>query len=288
MLPRVLRPVLTLRGPTAAARLGPAPRRAFTAGTSGGVQEERRAGLLVIGNEILNGSISDVNLPFLARTLHNRGVDLVRCEFVRDDPDEIADRLLQIKKLVGPTGAVFTSGGIGPTHDDVTYDSIAGAYGVNCELHAPTVARMEDHYGSQGKELTPARLRMAKLPLGSEVIWTQGTWVPLAVIERTYILPGIPKLFQKMVNSALEQHPETFTGPTVFSRTMFTKTGEGDLAGSLSAIAERHPKADIGSYPNTGKDPDKDYTTKLVVISRDEELVKRVQEEILGAIDCFE
>jgi molybdenum cofactor synthesis domain-containing protein len=120
--------------------------------------------MVVIGDEVLTGSIADCNTPFLAKLLHSRGVDLVRAEFVPDCKRDIVETVLRLRERVGPDGFVFTSGGIGPTHDDITYESIAAAYGAELHLHQPTVERMAQHYSQRGVELNEARLRMARLP----------------------------------------------------------------------------------------------------------------------------
>ena len=111
------------------------------------------AALMIIGNEVLSGSIADANTPWLAKLLHSRGVDLVRVEVIPDDADDIAATCLKLRERVGSTGFVFTSGGIGPTHDDITYDSIAAALGLKVELHQPTVELMKTHYEARGIEL---------------------------------------------------------------------------------------------------------------------------------------
>ena len=204
---------------------------------------------------------------------------MIRAEFVPDDEEDIAQSLLKLKERVGEGGIIFTSGGIGPTHDDVTYQAIARAYQTEIEEHKETIQRMKAHYLPQGKEVNEARRRMARLPLGCEVLTTPGTWVPLAVIENTYILPGIPRLFQQM----LKAQESRFKGPAVFSHTVFTNTGEGDLAHPLTAIAEKYGgKVDIGSYPNTRDDDS--YVTKLVLHSRYPNVIEEAVHEITSKI----
>ncbi len=172
----------------------------------------RNAALLVIGNEILSGSIQDTNTAFLAKMCHGRGIDMVRVEFIPDDKKDIGTSVLALKQRVGTRGYVFTSGGIGPTHDDVTYEAIADAFGVLApagrlnimylnistaspgvplELHAPTVDKMRAHYAGTGQELNEARLRMATLPRNSMVLDTPGLWVPLVNLHSVFILPGV-------------------------------------------------------------------------------------------------
>ncbi|QDZ19975.1 FAD synthase [Chloropicon primus] len=268
---------------------GGVQRHGFSTFPGDGGGEYPKAAAVIIGDEILKGTISDVNLPFLTRMMYNRGLDMVRAEFVPDVEEEIVEALLRIKSKVGENGVIITTGGIGPTHDDKTYSSIAKAFGVGLELHQPTVERMRTHYESQGKMLNEARLKMATLPEGSEVLVTDGLWVPLAVLNGVYILPGIPRLFQKMITA----HESRFKGPSVFSHAIYTNSGEGDLADSLTAIAEKHPSCDIGSYPNTGKTETEaggeSYATKLVLNSRDRDLVRQVSKEIFESIpECFE
>ena len=243
------------------------------------IKDSPKAAALVIGNELLNGQIADVNFPWLSKMLYNRGVDCVRCEFVPDIQDEIVESLLKLKSKVGENGVIFTSGGIGPTHDDITYESIAKAFGTTAELHDETVELMKVHYGSQGKEVNEARLRMARLPKGCEVLTTPGLWVPLAVIENVYILPGIPRLFRAMVDA----HKDRFRGPASYSQIVFTKSGEGDIAATLNGIVERYPTVEIGSYPSDIT-TNPDYLTKLVLHSRDEAAVTDASKEMMDSI----
>lgn len=207
-----------------------------------------QAALLVIGNEILTGGVADANTPWLAKALYARGVDLVRVEVVPDDEADIAASVLRLRERVGDGGAVFTSGGIGPTHDDVSYQAIASALGTTLELHAPTAERMREHYTARGVELNEARLRMARLPAGAEVLITPGLWVPLVALRSVYVLPGIPRLFRAMLGA----HLGRFRGPQAHSAALWTNLGEGDLAVPLAAVAAAHPAVRIGSYPCTG------------------------------------
>ena len=108
---------------------------------------------MVIGDEVLAGQISDANGPWIAKLLHNRGVDMVALEWVPDDKRAICDAVLRLRERVGDRGFVFTSGGIGPTHDDITYESVAAAFGAELALHQPTVDRMAEHYSKRGVEV---------------------------------------------------------------------------------------------------------------------------------------
>lgn len=243
------------------------------------------AALMVIGNEILSGAIIDVNGPWLAKLLYNRGIDLLKVEYVLDDPQDIEEACLRLRTRVGPQGYVFTSGGIGPTHDDITYSSIASALGLSLELHQPTVERMKAHYEQRGLELNEARLRMAQLPTPlTDVLWTPDLWVPLAVVGgNVYILPGIPRLFQQMVLANVERLPR---GPASHVAMLYSASGEGDLAASLESVATAFPTVRIGSYPNAEFDMNHptralNYRVKLVFEGRD---AKAVAEAVQAAL----
>lgn len=235
---------------------------------------------MVVGTELLNGSIADANTPWLAKLLYSRGVDLVRVEFIPDDPKDIQDTVLELKRRVGPDGFVFSSGGIGPTHDDVTYEALSAALGATLKLHEPTVQRMKEVYDRRGLELNAARLRMATLPDPCEVLVTPGLWVPLVQLQGVYILPGIPKLFQSMVSA----HQERFTGIAHHSKTLYTHLGEGDIAGPLAKIAAEHSKVTIGSYPNVHDSPDQAFNVKLQLNGRDPAAVEAATEAVRSTI----
>lgn len=267
------------------------PHRCFAA-AAGPQGEAPKAAMLVIGDEVLTGSITDANTPWLAKLLHSRGVDLVRASVIGDDKREIVEEVLRLRDKVGSDGYVFTSGGIGPTHDDITYESVAAAFGAHLELHQPTVERMQEHYDRRGVELNQARLRMAMLPKdeGVEVLFTPGLWVPLVCIQNTYILPGIPRLFQQMV----EAHADRFRGPAAITAALYTNMGEGDLAVKLGSIAALHPSVRIGSYPNTNIGqgasegvPEGGYKVKLQFESRDAAALQQAVEAAREQLDTF-
>lgn len=138
-----------------------------------------------------------------------------------------------MKKAVGPEGIIFTSGGIGPTHDDVTYDAIAEAFDRKLVVHPETLKRMTAHYSKKGQEVNESRLRMATLPEGCEVLFSDETWVPLVVLEGVHILPGIPRLFQMMLSAQTHR----FQGRRFHAVSLFTSVGEGILAKPLAQIA---------------------------------------------------
>ncbi|KAL6757541.1 MoaB/Mog domain-containing protein [Haematococcus lacustris] len=238
------------------------------------------AALLVVGDEILAGSITDVNTPWLAKLLHSRGVDLVRVEFVPDQADDIAATALRLRQRVGPSGFVFSSGGIGPTHDDVTYPALATAFGVQLALHQPTVELMKTSYGKRGMELNEARLRMATLPSPAEVLHTPGTWVPLVNLQGVYILPGIPSLFRQLITA----NQDRFSGPAIMEAALYSVPGESFIADQLSAVAVAHPKVSIGSYPNTDPATDQLWKVRIGVSSRSQQALDEALRALQSAV----
>lgn len=252
----------------------------------------KKAALMIIGDEILSGSIQDTNTPWLATFLRARGVDLIRVEMVPDSYEDIADSLHRLRSKVSDDGFVFTSGGIGPTHDDITYDAIAKALGLRIELHAETHERMKVHYKERGLELNESRLRMAHLPTPCKVLPpSKDIWVPLCNVGgNVYILPGIPRLFSAMI----ENHGDTFKGPgEIFTKELYSALGEGDFGEALRKVASegRFQAVRIGSYPNTkwsmspGADNEGlDYRVKIVVEGRVKEDVEAASEAVSKVI----
>mmetsp|Transcript_44983 Transcript_44983/g.112769 ORF Transcript_44983/g.112769 Transcript_44983/m.112769 type:complete len:278 (+) Transcript_44983:129-962(+) len=239
-----------------------------------------KAALLIIGDEVLKGTVEDKNTPWLAKKLYSRGVDLVRVEIVPDDRRDVGDTLGRLRDRVGPGGFVFTSGGIGPTHDDITYKAIAQASGRRLEVHEPTLSLMRTFYSKKDppQELNEQRMRMATLPSDCEVLYTEGLWVPLCVVDRTYILPGIPRLFRAMI----EGNQARFVGPERFFAHLFTQSLEGDLAAHLGEVADKNPNVQIGSYPGTAAGLD--YRVKITLDGRRREQVESAMEGVRGSI----
>ena len=200
---------------------------------------EGTAAILVIGNEILSAKVRDENGPFLARELRALGVDLRRIETVPDEIPLIVDAL---HRCLAAAAHVFTSGGIGPTHDDVTIASIAQAYGVPV-VHDPTTLRMLESY--YGEKLNAARRRLAEIPQGGKAELLEGAVFPVLSMERVIILPGVPQLLR----DGFARIRERFRQAPIFSRAIYFGIGEGALAEHLDATVARFPGVAIGSYP---------------------------------------
>ncbi|NIZ14966.1 molybdopterin-binding protein [Phaeobacter sp. HF9A] len=201
------------------------------------------AAMLVIGDEILSGRTRDANMYYLAGELSKHGVDLKEVRVVSDDADAIVAAVLALSEAVDH---VFTSGGIGPTHDDITADCIARAFGVGIDVRADARAILEAHYATTGTELNAARLRMARIPDGATLIDNPVSRAPGFTVKNVHVMAGVPSVFQAMVASVLAT---ISGGQPLLSQTLRVDRGEGEIAAPLSALAEAYADLSIGCYP---------------------------------------
>ena len=220
------------------------------------------AGILVIGDEILSGRTKDKNIGFIAEYLTNIGIDLKEVRVVADEEPEIIAALDALRHRYD---YIFTTGGIGPTHDDITADSIAKAFGVGIDHHPEVVARFKERFQGAG-ELNEARLRMARIPDGAELIQSATILAPGFKIGNVIVMAGVPSIMQAMMDIVA---PKLKSGVRMLSDTVRANAREGDIGGPLREIANAHPDTIIGSYPF--QDEDKKPNTNLVVRSRDPE-----------------
>ena len=226
-------------------------------------QSERvTAAVLIIGDEILSGRTQDTNLNFIAKYLATYGVDLAEARVVPDIEDEIIAALNALRTRYD---YVITTGGIGPTHDDITADSVAKAFGVGIDHHPEVVARFKERFQGAG-ELNEARLRMARIPDGAELIQSATILAPGFKIGNVIVMAGVPSIMQAMMDIVA---PKLKSGVRMLSDTVRANAREGDIGGPLRIIANAHPDTIIGSYPF--QDEDKKPNTNLVVRSRDPE-----------------
>ncbi|ACJ00753.1 competence/damage-inducible protein A [Rhodospirillum centenum] len=200
------------------------------------------AALLIIGNEILSGRTQDANLAHIARTLGGLGIPLRE---VRVVPDLEAEIVTAVNVLRTRYTYLFTTGGIGPTHDDITAASIARAFGVPVVRHPEAQARLERHYAGTGM-LSEARLRMADTPAGASLIDNPVSAAPGFQIGNVFVMAGVPVIMQAMLAGLV---PRLVGGPPVLSKAVVCGVPEGTLADALRAIQADHPDVDIGSYP---------------------------------------
>jgi len=201
------------------------------------------AAMIVIGDEILSGRTRDSNMYYLAGELTKAGIDLCEVRVVSDDAPAI---VAAVKALSAAYSHVFTSGGIGPTHDDITADCIAAAFGRTIDVRDDARALLQAHYARTGAELNTARLRMARIPEGATLIDNPVSVAPGFIVENVYVMAGVPAVFQTMVASVL---PTLTGGKPLLSQTLRIQRGEGDIAGPLGELAARYPDLSIGSYP---------------------------------------
>ncbi|MEE2674870.1 MAG: molybdopterin-binding protein [Myxococcota bacterium] len=229
------------------------------------------AALLVIGNEILSGKVVDTNSPFLATELRELGVDLERILTIPDEIDLIAR---EVRAMSEAHDFVFTSGGIGPTHDDLTMDGIAQAFGLALEPSLSMLERMERH---QGEAPNDSQRKMAMIPVGAQVIDAGDLWFPVVIVENVHIFPGIPMLLQKKFHSIKDR----FRGVPFQLRRIYVTKRESDIADQLNDLLVEFPELMLGSYP---KIEERDYRVLLTLESRDGDYLTRAQESLLARL----
>ena len=201
------------------------------------------AAMLVIGDEILSGRTRDANMYHLATQLTDQGIDLKEVRVVSDDPEAIVSAT---RALSAAYTHVFTSGGIGPTHDDITADCIAAVFGVSIGVRADARAILKAHYDTNGQELNEARLRMARIPDGAYLIDNPVSKAPGFTLLNVHVMAGVPSIFQAMLASIL---PSLTGGKPLLSVTYRVDRGEGDIATPLGVLANAFPELSIGCYP---------------------------------------
>jgi molybdenum cofactor synthesis domain-containing protein len=206
--------------------------------------KNKTAAFLIIGNEILSGRTKDANLNYLANFLNSLGINFLEARVVGDDEDEI---ILGINELRKKYDYVFTSGGIGPTHDDITYESIAKAFGVSYELNKKAEKILHDFYGKDG--VNESRLKMAYLPKGCELLKNSISSAPGCKMENVFILAGIPKIFQVMLDASKEYLK---TGEKEKSKEIKINLTESVIAKDLTNLQKKYPQVLMGSYPFDG------------------------------------
>lgn len=204
------------------------------------------AAMLVIGDEILSGRTRDANAHHLAQVMTEIGVELQEIRVVPDDRATIVDAVNTLRARVDH---LFTSGGIGPTHDDITADCIAEAFGVSIDVRADARAILEDGYSKTGRELNEARLRMARIPDTATLIDNPVSWAPGFSIGNVHVMAGVPAVFTEMLAGLTSKIDG---GPRKLSHSFRCEIGEGDLAGPLGTTQEAFPDVSMGSYPYGG------------------------------------
>ena len=229
------------------------------------------AALIVIGNEILSGRTRDANVTYLARQLTALGIVLAEVRMVRDEERAI---VAAVNALRPAHDYVFTTGGIGPTHDDITCEAVAKAFGRAYRLNPEARHILEAYYDGSGRALNEARMRMAHTPEGAALIDNPVSRAPGFRVENVHVLAGIPAVMRGMFESVA---PTLKGGITVESREIAVLLGEGDVAARLGALQERYPALEIGSYPFVR---DGAFGTTLVLRGTDEDQISRAGDEL--------
>lgn len=235
------------------------------------------AAVILIGNELLSGRTVDANLPYLAKKLSEHGITLSEARIV---PDIIPQIAKVVKECQERYDYVFTTGGIGPTHDDVTAEAISHAFDRPLHQHPEASAILEAYYGKEN--LTPARLKMAFFPKGSKCIPNPESGAPGFLIHNVYVLAGVPSIMRAMLDGIM---PHLRRGPAFHSETVSCLIPESRLAGPLEDVQRQYPKVSIGSYPflHQGK-----VGTSLVARHQDPALLKEVRVQLEQLVYAFD
>lgn len=201
------------------------------------------AAMLVIGDEILSGRTRDSNMHHLAGELTRHGIRLAEARVVADDHQAI---VAAVNEMRTRWDSLFTSGGIGPTHDDITADAVAAAFGVTISHRADAMALLQAHYDRAGQEFNEARQRMARIPEGATLIDNPVSTAPGFTLGNVHVMAGVPRIFEAMLASVL---PGLTGGPPLLSQSLRVERGEGEIARDFGALAAEFPDLSMGSYP---------------------------------------
>lgn len=237
------------------------------------------AAMLAIGDELLSGRTKDKNIGHLADVLTLAAIDLKEVRIVADEQDAIVEALNALRMRFD---YVFTSGGIGPTHDDITADAVSMAFDLPC-VHDPEAMRLlAEMYQRREMEFTESRQRMARMPKGARHIDNPVSTAPGFIVENVYVMAGVPQVFQAMLDNVVG---ELRTGVKMLSRALPCPFGEGDIGTPLAAIQKAHPQTSIGSYP---KYDGQRFSTEIVVRARAKEDLDAAAEAVLRMVSDLE
>lgn len=246
------------------------------------ITTNKTAGFVIIGDEILSGRTKDANVNALAVRLTGVGITLAEVRIIADDEAAIVATVNALRKTYD---YVFTSGGIGPTHDDITCDCVALAFGLTVNYHPVAYKRLGDYYEKRDMPFTDARKRMARTPQGAELIDNIISVAPGFVIENVYVMAGVPKIFRAMLDEVI---PTLHHGAILHSISINTDLGEGTISDPLGKIVAENPDVIIGSYPKFDLQPDK-KTIKaqvcLVIRCTDTAKAETVAQSVIKMLD---
>jgi molybdenum cofactor synthesis domain-containing protein len=236
------------------------------------------AAVLLIGNEVLSGRTKDKNLGFIADYLTAMGIDLMEARVVADIEDDIVAAVNALRERYT---YVFTTGGIGPTHDDITADAMAKAFGVGISHHPEASEILLKYFAELGREANEARMRMARVPHGGTLIHNAVSKAPGFRIENVFVMAGVPKVMNAMMDAIA---PTLSRGEPVMSRTIRFDGGEGEIAKGLKEVQDRYPMLSVGSYPF---ETPQGFATNLVLRGRDEGALGAAVEDVKVAVEAL-
>ena len=233
--------------------------------------EQPTASMLVIGDELLSGRTQDANMHHLANKLTEIGINLSEARFIRDDAAVIVSNIVELSTKFD---YLFTSGGIGPTHDDITTDCVAEAFGRQVSVRPDAFEILKKYYDEKGIELNEARLRMARIPEKADLIENLISGAPGYIIENVYVMAGVPRIFQSMLQTVL---PNLKKGTPTLSISIKLYKGEGDIALELEQIVKAFSKLTFGSYPFNENGI---HGTNIVIRGKDKKLMIKAEEKV--------
>ena len=233
--------------------------------------EQPTASMLVIGDELLSGRTQDANMRHLANKLTEIGINLSEARFIRDDAAVIVSNIVELSTKFD---YLFTSGGIGPTHDDITTDCVAEAFGRQVSVRSDAFNILKKYYDGKGIELNEARLRMARIPEKADLIENIISGAPGYIIENVYVMAGVPRIFQSMLQTVL---PNLKKGTPTLSISIKLYKGEGDIALELEQIVKAFNKLTFGSYPFNENGI---HGTNIVIRGKDKKLMIKAEEKV--------
>ena len=233
--------------------------------------EQPTASMLVIGDELLSGRTQDANMHHLANKLTEIGINLSEARFIRDDAAIIVYNIVELSTKFD---YLFTSGGIGPTHDDITTDCVAEAFGRQVYVRSDAFNILKKYYDGKGIELNEARLRMARIPEKADLIENIISGAPGYIIENVYVMAGVPRIFQSMLQTVL---PNLKKGTPTLSISIKLYKGEGDIALELEQIVKAFSKLTFGSYPFNENGI---HGTNIVIRGKDKKLMIKAEEKV--------
>lgn len=231
----------------------------------------KTAGIVIIGNEVLSGKTQDTNSHFLCQELRALGVEVRRIIVIPDEIEMIGQEVAAFSRAFD---FVFTTGGVGPTHDDVTMSGIAHGFGVSVVRHPELERRLRERHGAN---LNAARLRMAEVPEGAELLGEGSLYSPVVRMHNVYIFPGIPKILYER----FEAIKEGFRGSPFHLKVIYVREGEGVIASILNNLLASYPKLLLGSYPVIDNP---EYRVKVTLESKDQDYLNQAFQTLLGAI----